>query len=358
MKNPSRFTLGDHRDFTLTEAREKALEFKRMIKDKVDPLAERATKTAEAISARLETTDKLITEFNERCMEVNRTGPEQASMMNNDVLPHWKGRSIKSINRNDVRSVVLEKKKKAEIRANRLLTLLKSFFNWAMKEGYIQENPAKDIEPVTKEYPRDRVLDEDELQKVWQASEQVGGLFGSIIQLLILSGQRRDEVAGMRWSEINADKMLWVIPVARTKTESEHTLPLTSTMLGIIQSQKKIEGSDFVFPSSRSPMTNHASGFSKAKKRIDRLCGFDDWVFHDLRRTAATHMAASNVPIHVGEAILNHRSGKLTPMAKIYNKYDYLKESRIALEALDHLVLSIRLGEVPQDNVVGISQAG
>ncbi len=341
-KNPSRFALGDYRDFTLSEARDKALDFKRSLREGIDPLAERTANAAKAKAERLETIDELIEQFNQRCLEKNRSGAEQVALMNQDVLPFWRGRNINDITRKDVKAVVIKKKKTAPVRANRLLTLLKTFFTWAIEEEFLKENPAKDIKPVTQESERERVLDDNELQILWTATDKMGAPFGAITQLLMLSGQRRQEVAGMKWPEVDSEKMLWAIPAERSKNKKAHTLPLTQTMLDIINAQPKVAGSEYVFPSGRSPMTKHVSGYSKAKKRLDKFSSISDWTLHDLRRTAATNMARLRVPIHIIEMLLNHRSGTLKGVAKIYNRYDYLTESRSALEALDRLMLSIR----------------
>ncbi len=235
MKNPSRFTLGDIRDLaTLTEAREKAAQFKGELKAGRDPLAERAAQKAEAAVTRLETVDKLLEAFCQHCEQTNRTGKEQASLLRNDVLTHWKGRNIRTLTRRDVRDVVEQKKKKAPVRANRLLTLIKTFFTWAMEHDHIEANPAHGLKPPTPEHSRNRVLDDEELKAVWDAAVVAGAPFGAITRLLILTAQRREEVAGMRWSEINPDTAEWVIPASRSKNGEENRVPLTASALSII----------------------------------------------------------------------------------------------------------------------------
>jgi integrase len=352
-KNPSRLTVGDYREMTLTEARDAALKFKASLRDGTDPLAERTAKRAAATAARLDVIDDLIHAFAKHCETVNKTGAEQASMLLNDVLPHWKGRNIKTITRRDVRSVIEIKKKSAPVRANRLLTLIKRFFGWAIELDVIEVNPARDVKRVTQEASRDRVLTDQELFAIWKAAVDAGAPFGSITRLLMLTAQRRDEVAGMRWPELDLDGNEWVIPATRSKNGIENRVPLTDDVLAIIETQPQIDGSPFVFPSGRSPATRHVSGFSKAKARLDKMSGVTDWRLHDLRRTAASGMARYQVAPHVVEKLLNHVSGVLGGVAGVYNRFGYDAEKRHALETWAAHVDSVVAGS-KGDNVVAL----
>jgi integrase len=173
--------------------------------------------------------------------------------------------------------------------------------------------------------------------------------------LLILTAQRRDEVAGMRWSELDMDSSEWVIPATRSKNGVENRVPLTSDAIQIIEAQPQIKGSPFVFPSGRSPATKHVSGFSKAKARLDTMSGVTDWRLHDLRRTAASGMARFKIAPHVVEKLLNHVSGILGGVAGVYNRFGYENEKRHALETwaahLDGL-----LNGTKSDNVVRLQK--
>lgn len=349
--NKSRFNLGDYREMTITEARHAALAFKAKLREGDDPLAERAAKKVAAKAARMDRVEDLAREFIAHCNEKNRTANEQAAQINADVLPYWKGRNIKSITRRDVRDILERKKKTAPIAANRLLALVRRFFSWAVERDLIEANPAKGIKPLTKETSRDRVLSDAELRALWDASAGAGAPFGAIMQLLMLTAQRRSEVAGMRWSEADLDKAEWVIPASRSKNGVENRVPLTETAAAIISQQPKVDGSDFVFPSGRNPKTRHVSGYGKAKKRIDQISGVSEWRFHDLRRTAASGMARLGIAPHVVEKILNHVTGTLGGVAGVYNRFGYDAEKRLALQAYENAILGIvRDGE--QTNVV------
>jgi integrase len=350
-KNPSRFTLGDFREMTLTEARDAAVKFKATLREGTDPLVQRRERRDAAAAARHDTVDALIFEFGKHCELINRTGAEQSRMLHNDVLPKWKGRSIKSITRRDVRTLVEAKKKTAPVRANRLLTLIKRFFAWAVEQDILDRNPASGLKQVTQETSRDKVLEDHELFAVWNAALEAGALFGSITRLLILTMQRRDEVAGMRWSEVDLDAGEWAIPATRSKNGVENRVPLTKEAVGIIETQLRIDGSDFVFPSGRNPMTKSFSGFGKSKARLDKLSGVNGWRLHDLRRTAAGGMASHKIPPHIIEKVLNHTGGILGGVAGIYNRFGYEKEKRHALETWAAHIDRILTGD-KTDNVV------
>ena len=181
----------------------------------------------------------------------------------------------------------------------------------------------------------------------------MGKPFGPITLLLILTAQRRNEVVSMRWSEIDQDNKVWIIPADRAKNGVENRVPLSEAALEIIKSQSKIDKSDFVFPSSRSPEENPASGLSKAKRNLDDASGVTNWRYHDLRRTAASGMARLGIAPHVVEKILNHVSGSFGGVAGIYNRFGYEDEKRHALDAwaaaLDRIIRGKR-----DDNIVSI----
>lgn len=354
-KNPSRIKLGGLAEMSLTEARSAALAMKTAIRDGHDPQAERKERRDTAAAIRADVIDVHIDAFGEHCKKVNRTGLEQATTMRKEILPHWKGRHIATISRRDVRALVEEKARTAPVRANRILALLKRFFNWSIERDIIENNPAADVKPVAKETSRDTVLTDPQLLDVWKTAGKLGRPFGAIVQLLILTAQRRDEVAGMRWSEIDLDKKEWVISPARAKNSNENRVPLTDVAVEIIKGQYRLKGSDFVFPSGRRPAERSVSGFSKAKTRLDDMSGVTGWRLHDLRRTAASGMASYKVAPHVVEKILNHTDGVLGGVAGIYNRFGYDEEKRHALEIWSaHIERLESAGTV--DNVVAIAQ--
>ena len=174
------------------------------------------------------------------------------------------------------------------------------------------------------------MLTDDELGAVWCAAERLDGAFSGIVRLLILTAQRRGEVAGMRWSELDLTAQTWTIPGSRTKNHDAHVLPLSACVAGLIRLQPRTHD-ELVFP-ARGNEQSTFSGFSKLKRRLEQLSRVQEFTLHDLRRTAATGMARLGVAPHVVERVLNHSTGTFGGVAGIYNRFAYLPEMRQALE--------------------------
>jgi integrase len=204
--------------------------------------------------------------------------------------------------------------------------VLSAFFTWSMQMGLGPEgNPVAGTMRHEIE-ARDRVLDDDELAKIWKACGDND--FGRIVQLLILTGGRRSEVGGMAWSELELEAGTWTIPKERSKNGHAHTLPLMPAMLELIRAVRRRTDRDQLFGE------RHAGGFSQwslAKQRLDERLGIAEWRLHDLRRTAASRLGDLGVQPHVVERILNHQSGHRAGVAGTYNRSNYTNEVRAAL---------------------------
>jgi integrase len=213
----------------------------------------------------------------------------------------------------------------APVLANLTFSHLRKFYNWCKDRGYIEKSPCEGLSLPTKVTSRERVLTDDEIKKIWHACDKIWPPFADVLKVLLLTGQRKSEVAGMRWTEIQDD--IWILPGARTKNKSSHAVPLTSFVKQIIERQQK--GFDLVFTSTgETPI----SGFGSAKEDIDAASGVTGWRIHDLRRTCATGMARLKVPPHVVEKVLNHKSGAIRGVAAVYNRHGYTEETQEALE--------------------------
>lgn len=214
-------------------------------------------------------------------------------------------------------------------RANRALAALKKLMSWALDRGMIEVNPIAGLKPPHKEKSRERILSEDELGQLFNAADSEGYPFGSLVRMLILTGQRRTEVAQMRWSELDWDQCLWSIPAERSKNGHRHEAPLSPPARDLLRALPRFIGSDFVFTTTgRSPV----SGFGRLKRRLDQALALRGWRVHDLRRTVASGMARIGVAPHVIEKVLNHQSGIISGVAAVYNRYGYEQEKRVALE--------------------------
>jgi integrase len=214
--------------------------------------------------------------------------------------------------------------------ANHALSAIRKFFNWCVERGMLETSPCQGIKKPANNNARERVLDIDELAAVWKGASLVGYPFGPIVQLLILTAQRRNEVAQMQWSQIDLNAATWSLPSELTKNKRPHVVPLAPQSLALLKSLPRFT-SDYVFPArGEHPAFAH---FSRGKVRLDALAGVSEWTLHDLRRTTATHMAQLGVAPHVIERLLNHISGTFGGVAGVYNRFQYLDEMRAGLTA-------------------------
>jgi integrase len=254
---------------------------------------------------------------------------------------HWKefrNRPIHEISRRDIAlQLVAIADERGPYAANRARATLSNFYTWAMKEGLVEANPVIGTNRQADEKARDRVLSDAELVTIWKACN--GDDYGNIVRLLILTGQRRDEVGAIAQSEIHLADRQWNIPRERTKNGRAHSVALSDPAIAILTMAIERDGRqdrDAIFGEGSSG--GGFSGWSKCKERLDKRIGeackkpLPDWRLHDLRRTVATRMADLGVLPHVIEAILNHVSGHKAGVAGVYNRALYANETRQALD--------------------------
>jgi integrase len=246
------------------------------------------------------------------------------------AIAKWGGRKISTIQRPDViRLLDALVDQGNPISANRTLASLRKLFNWAEGRYGLSGNPCDKVEMPGSETARDRVLTDDELGAVWREATEQGGHFASVVKLLILTAQRRNEVAGMEWRELDLPGKLWKLPRGRVKNDNGHEVPLSSQALAVIEGVPRVTGRALLFTTTG---TTPVSGFSKAKAEIDEASGVEDWAFHDLRRTAASGMARLGVSLPVIEKILNHSSGTFRGVVGVYQRHSFADEKRAALD--------------------------
>jgi integrase len=228
------------------------------------------------------------------------------------------------------------------VTANRVRASLAAFFAWAMREGLLDNNPVIGTNRQP-EKSRERVLSDDELKIIWDALGASD--YSTVVRLLMLTGQRTNEIGSLRWSEIIDDRI--VLPSARTKNGREHTIPLVPFVQSMFVGRQR--GDEFVFGSRfGSPFR----GWSICKAALDQRISdtgtkLEHWTHHDLRRTMATRMAESGTAPHIIEAILNHISGHKAGVAGIYNRASYEPQKRIALEKWAEHVEALVKGKRP-----------
>ena len=233
---------------------------------------------------------------------------------------------VDSITLRDVADLLTKlEKSSGSTTANRVRSTLSAVFSWAMREGLALSNPVVNTNKRD-EHPRDRVLSNDEIGRIWNAAGD--DAFGTIIKLLILTGQRRSEISELRWSEIGADAIQ--LPSERAKNRRAHVVPLAPTARALLE--KLPRNGEAVF---RSP------AWSTCKGELDKRSGVSSWVIHDIRRSVATGMADIGIAPHIIEAVLNHVSGHKGGVAGIYNRSSYAAEKAAALARWDEHVASI-----------------
>jgi integrase len=326
--------IGDASLMTLSDARIKARGILGAIANGEDP---RETKQ-EAARVASETVAVVARRFVLRHAQAhNKTWKEVQRKLDVNVLPHWGRRPIASITRRDVVALLDEiVDRGAVVEVNRVLATIRKLFSWAVERDLIEVSPCAGVKPPTPERARDRVLTDAELALVWRVADRIGYPFGAFTRLLVLTGQRRAEVAGMRWSELDADRSLWTIPAERVKNGVEHTVPLSPWAKGIIAGLPRIAGSDFCF--STTGVTS-ISGYSRAKRSIDAgIAELNDgtpippWILHDIRRSVASGMARLGVSLPTIEKVLNHTSGSFAGIVGVYQRHNFADEKRNALE--------------------------
>jgi integrase len=263
------------------------------------------------------------------------------------LAQRWADRPVHNIDGHDIWSVTDEARRvgvpgisprspgKSEVRPRALFAALSALFGWLQRHRKIQQNPCAGLHRPPAPRARERVLSADEIQWFWRACHELGEPFSSIFRLLLLTGQRLNEVAGMRRDELHEDGT-WHLPGSRTKNGRAHVVPLPPLARELIASVQGKSGLLFSTTGTSPP-----SGWSRAKRRLDAIMAHQrrtakatipPWRLHDLRRTAVTGMAELSIRSDVIELVVNHVSGHRTGVAGTYNRSELLDERRQALE--------------------------
>jgi integrase len=322
-----RASIGRFPAITLTTARKKAVDTLTQMDEGTLPRATDADRF-----------EQIFEDWLKRDQGKNRRRHTVELALRKYACPAFKGMQVDAIRRADVIRL-LDKiaDRGAPIQANRVLAYLRRLFNWCIERDLISVSPVAGLKAPAREQSRERVLAVQELRAVLSGAEQMGYPFGPMIKLLILSGQRLNEVATAPYTEFDLDAALWKIPGTRTKNGRAHVVHLSPSAVEIISHLPRIDGSDLLFTTTG---TTPISGFSRAKKKLDALSGVTDWTFHDLRRSFATHVteALGCSPVVV-DKILNHVSGSVRGVAAIYQRGEYLEERKVALEKWEQFIV-------------------
>lgn len=361
---PAKLTLGRWPVMGVAEARGAATSALEEVEFGRNPAVAKKAAKADQREAQLTERDKvktLIELFDKRHLSKLRGAAEVRRALDKYVVANWGDRDIHEITKRDVIDLLDRIISNGHgYMANRVLAYAGKFFNWCIVErDVLTKSPAEGIKPPAKEVARERVLTHDEIRWFWQACDKVGTPFGHFGKMLLLTGQRRDEVADMQYAEIDGD--LWHLPAERAKNGRAHDVPLSAMALEVLASLPVIGNSAHVFTTTG---LGPIKGYSRAKSRIvakmveiatkerEEPVEIPQWRFHDLRRTAATGMAMLGIAVHVTEACQNHVSGTRAGIVSVYQRHDYAPEKRTALEAWGRFVMELVEGK--PDNVVSI----
>lgn len=323
-----RLTIGRYPLVTLAEARKRARDALTQVARGLDPANEKI-RVREQYASRL--VPAVLDDFIEHhAKRKTRNWKETERILRSEFAAPWRKLPITLITRQAINSLVDDiVRRGTPSAANHAFAEIRKVLNWAVGQGYLSHSPCLGMKAPSKVVTRDRVLSDVEVTAVWLAAEKMGWPFGRVVHLLLLTAQRRDEVSGLRWADLNSEQRLWTQPAMRNKAGRLHVVPLSPLAFETIRSLPRVHA-ELIFPARGKDRP--LSGFSKWKRTLDDLSGVTGWTLHDLRRTAATGMAGLAVPPHIVELILNHQGGVLGGIAGIYNRFQYLDDRRLALD--------------------------
>jgi integrase len=346
--------LGVWGSLTIAQAREAARARFGAVAKGINPRAERAKLRAEAERERGEralTFGTLIEEWAALHLEHRRPRyATEAQRALRYAFPDALDRPAARLTRAEVVNTLdaLAKAGKVAI-AGRTMAYGRACYRWAEKRGKVPSNPFASLPIPAGTTERERVLTDDEIGRVWNATAGMSYPWGPLFRLLLLTLARREEVAGMRWSEISPDLATWTIPSARMKRGLSHVVALPAEARDVLATIPRIEGQAFVFSTTGRTAV---SGFTKAKAALDRASGVTDWRLHDIRRTGVSALARMGIDSIVADKWLAHQPGKLRGAARVYQRHDFAPERARALEAWATHVLTCAEARESASNVV------
>ena len=337
--NPTRRALGTYGAITLEVARDKARQWLALLQQGVDPAEQEARERAAEQRKRLNTFAAMAEDFIRDKLPSEKRGKEIENTIRRELLPRWGGLAVTDITESHVRDLVKAKARDYEAMARNLLALIRRIFNWAIDQrAYgLEHSPCARLKPnklVGEKEPRTRVLCNLELRALWRAAESMGAPYGAFYRMLLLTGQRRNEVAGACWSEIDLKEKLWTIPAERMKAGAAHEVPLSNDVVALLKSLRRGKGGDFVF--SQSDGARPIARFSAEKENLDKAMKAEldgkltRFVVHDIRRTMRTGLSAiPNITDLVRELVIGHTKPELH---RVYDQHAYQTEKRYALD--------------------------
>jgi integrase len=282
------------------------------------------------------TFEKAVDIFLAECEQRNRprTVSDYKRILNRHFMPKLRLEIMEDITRASITKII-DGLAETPAEQNYAFRVIRLFMRTGVRRGQLTLSPCANMRLPARPASRDRVLTDAELKTIWQAAE---GTFGQIVKLLILTGQRRGEIAALKKEYIDPKARTITLPGSVTKNGREHTFPYGRIAYDV---STAIPEHSRPFLLSASGYDNAFNGFSKAKRELDKVCNIAPWTLHDLRRTFATNLARLGVAPHIVERLLNHASGTISGVAGIYNRFKYLDEMRAAIALWDQKLQSL-----------------
>jgi integrase len=361
--NPTRRALGAYPVLSLAQAREKARKWRELIAAGIDPAEEEERKRAAELRKRKTTFLAVAEDFIREKLPGERKRREVERDIRREFIPAWGNRPVTDITALDVRAIVKRKRDDGKsYQAHNLLGHIRRLYNWAIGQHVygIESSPCDRLKPreiIGEKKERTRILNDAELRAAWKTADRIGYPYGPLFKLLMLTGQRKAEVAEARWSEFDLAKKIWTIPAERMKAGAAHVVPLSGDVIDVLSPLPCFAYGDYLFSVQFGKRA--VAAFSAAKARFDAemlkalrendsKAKLPAFVIHDIRRTVRTGLSAiPNISDLVRELVIAHSKPGLH---KVYDQFAYLDEKRFALDAWAARLRSII--ELPPANVV------
>jgi integrase len=340
-----RLTLGRFGVFTLADARERARTALKAAANGQDPGLMKARDREAPTFKQL--ADRYIEEY---ATPRKRTWQKDRRLLAQNILPALGRKKAHLISRADLRAEFNKiKNRPAPIEANRTFEVVRRLFNWSIEEEILSENPILKLPRPAEETPRQRTLTADELQIFWGALDSSSPIVRGVFRLILLSAQRRNEVARMRWVDLDRREGWWNIPAELTKTKRPYRVPITPAMLAIINEMERLSPDPvWVFPrvggGGPAPETNLTRPFRK----LIVGAGLAHFMPHDLLHTVTSHMTAMGILQFDVSKVRHHTSQSSKTMTNRYDHYGYDREKRRALDLWNARLAEIVAGETEQ----------
>lgn len=389
-----RYTIGKHGPLTPDQARKRAKELAALVTQGIDPRqreidakAEAERKRAAEAEHKRRQTDLEFGRIADLWLADYETTPKPRggkrspasvrlakTVVDVHLRPNLAGKPMPDIGRDELEAIIDAIPAENQAMRRTVHVYASVLWNWAIRRRHATASPLLAMEKPAAPEARDRTLKDPDLLAVWNAAASLPAPFDAFVRLLILTGQRRGEVAGMMWSELDRDSTTWTIPKGRAKNDRAHIVPLAPAIVAELDRLAlkalggKWPGKTPVWPVSGHVLTTTGktpiSGLSKAKLAVDAAIDkarkeegsepVEPWRLHDLRRTMATGLQRLGVRFEVTEAVLNHVSGAKGGVAGVYQQHDWQDEKRTALTLwADHVS---GLGRKPKSNVIKLGE--